>query len=84
MRVMLRLIDGPDPSSGDFEQYEQGMTWWRAQTLLDLEDIGGSPVTLGGTNISYTPNSWVIVSIRIINRPMRKNLLYYEVTLEEV
>jgi hypothetical protein len=84
MRVMLRLIDGPDPSSGNFEQYEQSMTWWRAQTLLDLEDIGGSPVTLGGSNISYTPNDWVIVSIRIINRPMRKNLLYYEVTLEEV
>ena len=92
MRVALRLIDGPHPPapgtppvpSDPFEQYEQCMTWWRAQTLLDLEDIGGSPVSLGGPNISYTPSSWVIVTIRIINRPKKNNLLYYEVTLEEV
>lgn len=82
--LTIRMIDGPDPSSGDFERYEQCMTWWRANTLLDVHDIGGSPIGFGGLNITYIPSDWVIVTIRIINRPSRINLLYYEVVLEEV
>jgi hypothetical protein len=91
LSVVLRLIDGPHPQvpgsplpSDPFEQYEQAMTWIRGRTLLDIVDVGGSPISIGGTNISYTPSDWIIVSIRIINRPMRENLLYYELTLEEV
>jgi hypothetical protein len=82
LRISLKLIDGP--VSDVFEQFEQAMTWFRGRTLVDIEDEGDSPIAIGGLNISYVPSDWVIVSVRVINRPMRENLLYYEIVLQEV
>lgn len=91
LTITLRLIDGPHPQvpgsplpTDPFEYYEQCMAWYRANTLIDVHDEGGMALGLGGTNISYIPSDWVIVNIKIINRPMRPNLLYFEVVLEEV
>lgn len=82
--LTLRMVDGPDPTSGTFDRYVQCLTWWRAKTLVDVHDTGGNPVGFGGINIAYIPSDWVIVNIKIINRPMRSNLLYYELILEEI
>jgi len=83
-QVLLRMIDGPDPITGTFDRYAQCLTWMRAKDLLDIHDIGGSPIGFGGYNITYIPSDWTILTIRVINRPGRINLLYFEVLLEEV
>jgi len=84
LRITFRFIDGPDPSSGNYERYEKCMEWMRLKTPIDIHGIGDSPISIGGTNVTYTPNDWVILTIRIINRPMKPSLLYYELVLEEL
>ena len=75
----LAIVDGDT-----YATLLQLKSWAYAQTELDLQDIGGSDISFGGTGISYTPDAWKIVSIRELNRPLKTELLYAEIILEEV
>jgi len=83
LEVSMTLFFNSGYSSG--EDVNRMFEWKRSETKLSLESVDGKMVTFGDESYEeYSPNRWVVISIKPIYNPARTDSIHLNVKLREV